>query len=104
MRDLNCLLTLSAPARSYGFGLCLWAFYAGRSHAWADAAGRVPQLGPLIPRVLKGERPDLAALRADTPAAVRALIERCWAQAAAERPTARAIVHEIGGPPVRLGM
>lgn len=63
----------------------------------------MPQLGPLIPRVLKGERPDLAALRPDTPAAVRVLIERCWAQGAAERPTARAIALEIVGPPVRLG-
>ena len=84
--------------------MCLWAFYAGRLHAWTDAAGRVPQLGALIPRVLRGERPDLAALRPDTPVAVRELVERCWAQAAAKRPTARAIAHEIAGPVVRRAM
>ena len=98
-RRCRCL-----PACSYAFGMCLWAFHAERTHAWADAAGKVPQLGALSVKVSRGERPDLAALRPDTPAAVRALIERCWAQAAAERPTARAIAHEIAGPVVRRTM
>ena len=84
--------------------MCLWAFYAERTHAWADAAGKVAGRGALTLKVSRGERPDLAALRPDTPPAVCALIERCWIQAAAERPTARAIAHEIAGPVVRRAM
>ena len=108
-KGLDYLLTCRClpaclPACSYAFGLCLWAFYAERTHAWADAAGKVAGRGALTLKVSRGERPDLAALRPDTPPAVCALIERCWAQAASDRPTARAIAYEIAGPVVRWTM
>ena len=98
---LTCCPCLSRPC-SYSFGLCLWAFHAGRQHAWEDAAGKVPGRGAITVKVSRGDRPDPAALRPDTPAAVRALIERCRSEAAAERPTARAIALELSvGHPAR---
>ena len=79
---------------SFALGMVLWCLSAGRTHPWADAAGRLPGAGPLIARVLRGERPDLAALRPDTAPGLRALIERCWAADPAARPTAPAIAKE----------
>ena len=88
---------------SFALGMLLWCFFSGRTHAWADAGDRMPGLG-VIARIKGGEQPDLAALLPGTPAPVRALIERCWAQAAADRPTARAIAQEFAGLAVRRAM
>jgi hypothetical protein len=43
-------------------------------------------------RVLAGQRPPLPAA---CPAAVRSLIERCWAQVPAQRPTAAQMLKEV---------
>ena len=59
-----------------------------------NAAGRLPDLISILDSVRTGGRPDLAALRPDTPPEVTALIERCWAQDPAARPTAVAIAQE----------
>lgn len=73
----------------------MWCLFSGRRQAWEDDGGRVPEYGAIIARVLSGERPDLATLRADTPAAAVALIQRCWAHDPATRPQAVAISREI---------
>jgi hypothetical protein len=80
----------------YAFGLVLWCLFSGRKHAWMDASGGLPSTLAIALCVLKGERPDLTALRPDTPAAVTLLLERCWAQDPAARPDAIAVADEIG--------
>lgn len=70
--------------------------FTGRSHAWQDASGCIPDFHSVLDRVGAGYRPDLAALRPDTPSTVVALIQRCWAQDPATRPTAVAIAQETG--------
>ena len=77
--------------------MVLWCLFSERTHPWADAAGRLPGAGPLIARVLRGERPDLGALRPDAPPGLRGLIERCWASDPAARPTAAAVALETAG-------
>ena len=79
---------------SFALGMVLWCLSAGRTHPWADAAGRLPGMVALVDRIRRGERPDLAALAPDAPPALRALIERCWASDPAARPTAAAIALE----------
>ena len=84
---------------SYALGMVLWALASDRAHPWTDAAGRLPGIARLVGSVARGERPDLGALRADTLSLprLRGLIERCWAQDAAARPTAPSIARETEG-------
>ena len=77
--------------------MLLWCLFAGRTHPWVDAAGRIPGESALTVRVMRGERPDLAALAADAPPGLRALIERCWVSDPAARPTAAAVALETAG-------
>ena len=90
---------MAGPLRvcSFALGMVLWSLCAGRAHPWADAEGRLPGMGPLVLRVTRGERPDLAALHRDTTPQLRGLIERCWAGDPAARPTAQAIAREAAG-------
>ena len=74
--------------RRYAFGLLLWCLFSGRANAWADVDGRLPRPALLIGRVLAGQRPDIHALRSDTPLALVSLVQRCWAHHAGERPRA----------------
>ena len=98
----DCFPTLAC---SYALGMVLWCLSAGRTHAWADEAGRLPAMGVLVARVLSGKRPDLAVLAPDAPPALRALIERCWAGDPAARPTAAAVAVETAAwLRVRRGM
>ena len=68
----------------YAFSLLLWCLFSGRQHAWQGADGRLPDEDTISLLVMRGDRPDLEALRADTPAGVRDLIQRCWAQEPSE--------------------
>lgn len=85
----------SAPG-SYAYGLVLWCLFSGRSHPWQDAAGGniFVDVFTLGTHIKEGNRPDLTALRLDTPPTVSALIQRCWAHDPAARPTALAIACE----------
>ena len=82
---LKSQVRLLASACRYAYGLLLWCLFSGRPHAWADAGGRPPTAAAftaITHRILTlGDRPDLAALRPDTPPGVTALMRRCWAQA-----------------------
>ena len=92
------MVTSSLPVVcSFALGMVLWCLSAGRTHPWVDAAGRLPGEGALVLKVTRGERPDLAALDADAPPGLRALIERCWAADPAARPTAIAVALETAG-------
>lgn len=82
--------------RSYAYGLVLWCLFSGREIPFADDAG-VVRLGvvSLARHVIDGGRPDVGALRRDTPIAIRNLIECCWAHDPAKRPTAFDIAREL---------
>ena len=77
--------------------MVLWCLFAGCTHPWVDAAGRLPGEGVLVARVLSGRRPELAALAADAPPGLRGLLERCWASDPAARPTAAAVALDTAG-------
>lgn len=68
----------------YAYGLLLWCLFSGRPHVWADVHGHPPsaaQWTELVTRIVSlRHRPDLGALRPDTPAAVMDIMQRCWAQ------------------------
>lgn len=81
-------------ACSYAYGLVLWCLFSGRRYAWEDAFGVMPDIVTIADRVREGDRPDLSALRPDTPPAITALIQRCWAHNPADRPTAMIIARE----------
>lgn len=78
----------------YAFGLVLWCLFSARLHPWEDDNSQVPDLVSILGRVRDGDRPSLASLRPDTPPAVVALMQRCWAQDPAARPTALIIARE----------
>ena len=71
----------------YAFGLIVWCLFSGRVDAWADGDGKLPSQKELVKLVLEGQRPDLAALRCDSPAEIAPLITRCWGKE--PRPRAR---------------
>lgn len=81
---------------SYAFALLLWCLLTGRTNAWADASGRLPNSGTLVTAVQRGERPSLALLRPDVPPAVVALMKRAWAQKPHARPTAAEAAVALG--------
>lgn len=68
----------------YAYGLLLWCLFSGRSRAWADEHGYPPseaQWTEVITRIVNlRDRPDLGALRPDTPPDVKDLMQHCWAQ------------------------
>ena len=96
-RTSPAIVPLPFLACSFALGMLLWCLFAGRTHPWADAAGRLPGIAALTLRVTRGDRPDLAALPADAPPGLRALIERCWAGDPSARPTAAAVALETAG-------
>ena len=77
--------------------MVLWCLLTGRVNPWTDASGRLPALASLMQRVLRGDRPDCsaAALRADAPGPVVALMRRAWAQRPKDRPSAAAAAAEL---------
>ena len=77
--------------------MILWCLLTGRVNPWADASGRLPALVALTDRVRRGDRPDCsaAALRADAPGPVVALMKRAWAQRPKDRPSAAAAAAEL---------
>ena len=75
--------------------MVLWCLFADRAHPWMDAEGRLVSSWVVIAGgVMRGTRPDLAALRPATPPAVRDIIRRCWAHDPSARPTASAVSRE----------
>ena len=85
--------------------MVLWCLLTGREHAWMDAAGRIPGIGSLVTRVLRGQRPecDVSTLRDDAPSLAVALMQRAWAQDPAARPTAMEVVEVFAGLLMRPG-
>lgn len=73
----------------YAYGAVLWCLFSGRLHAWEGADGSWPSERHIEHRVLRGVRPDMDALRSDTPLFIRVLIADCWAQQPDDRPLAR---------------
>lgn len=65
-------------------------------HAWANEDGVPPRSDVLHGLVLAGQRPDLGALRRDTPAGLVSLLQQCWAQAAEDRPRASDAFQVLG--------
>lgn len=97
----TCILCSFTPTllllrtRRYAFGLIVWCLFSGRVDAWADEAGRLPSRVTLIRSVSAGLRPDLSALRDDTPGELAPLIRRCWAEDAPVRPRAKEVADEL---------
>lgn len=73
----------------YAFGMMLWELFAQR----------VPLAGTPVDtireKVPAGLRPDMHALRSDTPDAVRELIPRCWAGKPSDRPDFSEIIRSL---------
>lgn len=69
--------------------------FAGRRNAWEDGSGQGLGSSVVIARVLSGIRPDIDALRPDTPHAIRTLIQRCWEQNPDARPIAVVIAQKL---------
>ena len=82
---------------SYALGMIMWCLLTGRAQAWMDASGKVRGTqASLGLRVLRGERPECgSALRDDAPAALVSLMEQCWAQDPAVRPTAAGVAASL---------
>merc|ERR1719161_1387592 len=98
----------------YAFGLLLWAMVAGEE-PWSGARGWT-RFG-VIRAVMDGERPPMVAPAPPSPAPVsapvsapasgcgqlfacelmRMLIQKCWAQKPAARPTASEVVLALSG-------
>lgn len=72
----------------YAFAMVLWCLFTGRPHAWFDASGRRPDQDDVARRVIRGERPDCTALRADAPNEAVAVMLQGWSQRPADRPSA----------------
>lgn len=80
----------------YSYGLVLWCLLSGSRYPYeVETGAELPDLASIFTRVRAGHRPDLAALRPDTPCVITALIQRCWAQDPAARPTALDITREF---------
>lgn len=82
-------------ACSYAFGLVLWCILSGRTHAWANSKGTIPNSVAVIADVLHGDRPDVTAVRHDAPRAAITLMQQAWAQLPALRPTAFAVAQML---------
>ena len=82
-------------ACSYAFGLVLWCILSGRTHAWANSKGTIPNSVAVIADVLHGDRPDLTAVRHDAPRAAIKLMQQAWAQLPALRPSALSVAQML---------
>jgi hypothetical protein len=68
--------------------MLLWCLFSGRVQAWEDNNGHLPNAAVLIDNVREGKRPDMNALRSDTPPGVKSLICAAWAPKPEDRPNA----------------
>lgn len=84
-----------SPACSYAFALVLWCLLTGRVYAWADASGTAPGAAAVLNAIRRGDRPDLGAVRPESPPAVLALLRRAWAQRPGARITAAAAAQAL---------
>jgi serine/threonine protein kinase len=77
------------PTDIYAMGMMLWEMLSGKL-VWRNADGdQLPITGPqLFSKYMKNERPPLDALPPGIDPAVIVLMQDCWAQDPAQRPTA----------------
>ena len=78
---------LHRPTDIYAMGLMLWEMLAGKL-VWRNADGSPLQVTQLFGMYVKNERPPLDALSPGLDPAVIALMQDCWANDPAQRPTA----------------
>jgi serine/threonine protein kinase len=85
----------SKAADVYALGVTAWCVLAGSLTPYpaADAAGRRLHAPTLV--LLRGARPDLAALPPGAPPALAALLEWCWEARPEARPRATEVLDAL---------
>jgi serine/threonine protein kinase len=86
---LNDKLQTSFPVDVYSYGLVLLALWT-RKKPWGEKHDF-----EIMTAVLKGQRPPLPTDVEGVPDGFRALIEKCWAQQAGDRPGWDVIIEEL---------
>jgi len=82
------------PTDIYAMGMMLWEMLSGKL-VWRNADRSPLQLGQLIGKYQNKERPPLDALPPELDPAVIALMQDCWAEVPAQRPTADELFRRI---------
>jgi serine/threonine protein kinase len=75
------------PTDIYAMGMMFWEMMAGKL-VWRNTDGSSLQVHQLCAKYLKNERPPLDQIPAGLDPAVIALMQDCWAEDPAQRPTA----------------